>query len=1436
MLALVGGFVPERKKRKAGTSRKGKKRPGVGTRMKSSAHGKAPEKSMDYFETVTSTMREPLLVLDAGFRVVSANKAFYDAYGVKREDVEGKAIFELGDRVWDLPMLRERLGEVLAEGRILDGFLVEHDFPMIGRRAMLVNARPMAEEAGHFDRIVLTFNDVTELKRAEEEVTSLSRFPAENPSPVMRISQEGKILYSNAASSLILNEWQCEIGQSAPESWRQLVADVFGSGTKREFEKEYGGRTFLFMLVPTGEAGYVNVYGRDITERRKAEEALRMSEERFRFALENSPIVVATLDRDLRYTWVHNPLGGFAPEEVLGKKVGVSTDPDTTEKMRKSLENVLTTGESVSWETKIKGKTGDMFLDSHAEPLRNAKGEVTGIAIISIDITERKKAEDELRKARDELEVRVHERTRELSMASEKLQASSLYVRSLIEASLDPLVTINVKGKITDVNRATEEATGFPREQLIGSDFSDYFTDPEKARKGYQRVFTEGFVRDYPLAIRHRSGKIADVLYNATVYTNEKGETQGVFAAARDITERKHAEEELIRLSSAVKMSTESIVISDLDGRILDANEAAIRGYGANDRSDLIGKSSFDLIAPEDREKALEGLKEVLEKGYVTNREYNLVIKDGSTIPVEMSVSIIKDAGGKPTGLVGISRNITERKRSEESVKAERKRFIDVMEKLPAYLILLTPDYHVSYANRFFRERFGESGGRRCFEYLFGRSEACENCETYKTLEKMAPLEWEWTGPDGRNYYIYDSPFTDVDGSTLILEVGIDITERKKVEEALKKAHDELELRIDERTMELKEASEALQESEIDLNRAQAVARTGSWRLDVQRNRLLWSDETYNMFGVPKGTPLTYEAFLGNVHPDDREYVDRKWQAAIRGEPYDIEHRIVVNGETKWVREKAELESDHNGKLLGGFGTVQDITERKQIETALKETSEYLDSLLNYANAPIIVWDPEFKITKFNHAFEHMSGYKVDDVLGKHLSVLFPEKTREESLTEIQHTLAGEQWEGQEIPILRKDGNLRTVLWNSANIHAADGKTLVATIAQGQDITERKLLEEKLFQSERKYRSLYETSMDGIASADMEGRITECNDAYAQMLGYSKDELKALSYIQLTPEKWHQMEQEITREQVTKRGHSDLYEKELIRKDGSIVPVSIRVWLVRDEKWAPIGMWAIVRDVTRRKHLENELKRYSEHLEHLVDERTKKLKDAERLAAIGETAAMVGHDIRSPLQTVEGAIYLAKEEIKALPSRTQEISNIEEMLNSIHEETTYVNKIVSDLQDYARPLEPQLEEIDTKQLINGALATVHIPSTVEVAVTVEQNCCNMIVDPTMMKRILANLITNALQAMPDEGKLTIAAIKKQDEVHISVRDTGQGIPEENRAKIFQPLFSTKAKGQGFGLAVVKRLVEAHNGTITFNTEVGKGTAFTVVIPLAKEAS
>src|SRR5271154_799762 len=174
--------------------------------------------------------------------------------------------------------------------------------------------------------------------------------------------------------------------------------------------------------------------------------------------------------------------------------------------------------------------------------------------------------------------------------AQEALRQANACNRSLLEASLDPLVTIGPDGKITDANAATEAVTGCGRATLIGTDFSDYFIDPEKARAGYQQVFREGFVRDYPLELRHRDGRIASVLYNASVYRDEKGNVVGIFAAARDITKRKRAEEALRqseqRFTSMVEAVRDyAIILLELDGRVASWNKGAerIKGYRAEE-------------------------------------------------------------------------------------------------------------------------------------------------------------------------------------------------------------------------------------------------------------------------------------------------------------------------------------------------------------------------------------------------------------------------------------------------------------------------------------------------------------------------------------------------------------------------------------------------------------------------------------------------------------------------------------------------------------------------------------------------------------------------------------------------------------------------------------------------------------------------------------
>jgi len=258
--------------------------------------------------------------------------------------------------------------------------------------------------------------------------------------------------------------------------------------------------------------------------------------------------------------------------------------------------------------------------------------------------------------------------------AQEALRQANAYNRSLLEASLDPLVTIGPDGKITDVNAATEAVTGCARATLIGTDFSDYFTDPEGARAGYQQVFREGFVRDYPLELRHRDGRITSVLYNASVYRDENGNVVGIFAAARDITMRKHAEEALRlseqRFSSMLEAVRDyAIIFLELDGRVASWNKGAerIKGYRAEE---IVGQHFSRFYRPADiaNGKPDRELQIATSEGRFEDEDWR-IRKDGSAFWANVVVSALREASGKVNGFVKITRDLTARKQAEDEIK-----------------------------------------------------------------------------------------------------------------------------------------------------------------------------------------------------------------------------------------------------------------------------------------------------------------------------------------------------------------------------------------------------------------------------------------------------------------------------------------------------------------------------------------------------------------------------------------------------------------------------------------------------------------------------------------------------------------------------------------------------------------------------------------------
>jgi PAS domain S-box-containing protein len=270
--------------------------------------------------------------------------------------------------------------------------------------------------------------------------------------------------------------------------------------------------------------------------------------------------------------------------------------------------------------------------------------------------------------------------------------------------------------------------------------------------------------------------------------------------------------------------------------------------------------------------------------------------------------------------------------------------------------------------------------------------------------------------------------------------------------------------------------------------------------------------------------------------------------------------------------------------------------------------------------------------------------------------------------------------------------------------------------------------------------------------------------------------------------------------------------------------------LLQQRKRARFMMNTISRETQKPSIFEISLYPSEQGVIVVVEDKTEEEK-TKRLSAIGATASMVGHDIRNPLQAIVGEIYLLKEYFESIP-QSEIKKEVAESLDSIEANVNYINKIVSDLQDYSRTINPEYSDFNLKDLIDAILKSVSQQNNLDILVNLDPSF-TITSDRSMARRILTNLIVNSIQAMPNGGKISLQSFRDGGNILIVVEDNGVGIPDANKPKLFSPMFTTKAKGQGLGLAVVKRLVEALNGTITFESQEGKGTKFVIALPIDK---
>ncbi len=398
--------------------------------------------------------------------------------------------------------------------------------------------------------------------------------------------------------------------------------------------------------------------------------------------------------------------------------------------------------------------------------------------------------------------------------------------------------------------------------------------------------------------------------------------------------------------------------------------------------------------------------------------------------------------------------------------------------------------------------------------------------------------------------------------------------------------------------------------------------------------------------------------------------------------------------------------------------------------------------------------------------------------------------------------------------LICKDGSEVPIDDSGAPIRDKDGK-ITGVVLIFRDITERKKTEEALRENEQLYHTVFDNSQDGFQLIELiydkngkpiDHKFLKVNHAYETIIGVKADDILDKTARHISPNvepHWLDVPDRVAKTGMSE--HVELYNKDIGK------------WLdCFYFLYSKNVVGTLFRDITARKKLE------------------KQLQDSERLAAIGATAGMVGHDIRNPLQAITGDLYLAKTELSSLPENEIKANTLDS-LAEIEKNIDYINKIVADLQDYARPLNPRAQEANIKSVFNEILVKNGVPKNIKVTLEVEGKAERIMADPDYLKRIAANLTLNAVQAMPEGGKLTIHAYvdKATNDILITVNDTGVGIPEDIKPRLFTPMMTTKSKGQGFGLAVVKRMTEGLGGTVTFESTEGKGTTFIVRLPPPK---
>jgi PAS domain S-box-containing protein len=502
-----------------------------------------------------------------------------------------------------------------------------------------------------------------------------------------------------------------------------------------------------------------------------------------------------------------------------------------------------------------------------------------------------------------------------------------------------------------------------------------------------------------------------------------------------------------------------------------------------------------------------------------------------------------------------------------------------------------------------------------------------------------------------------------------------------------------------------------------------------------------------------------------------------------------------VKSEKKWDKDDAALL-----KIAGEIFANAIVNER--IRKDLMESEARFRSV--YENNPdaIFIKDRSLHYSFVNPGTEKLFKLEAKEILGKNDNDL----GIKDEFASFKTDLAALRGEIKSEEILFADRTYHVIKFPLRYEDA----TIFGICGIARDITERKKIEDAHRESEIKYRQLYESSRDGYVFINNLGYIVESNAAFRRMVGYNSTELKEMTYFDITPIKWHIMEEKIIREQILKRGYSDVYEKEYVKKDGSIIPIELRVYLVQTSKREMQGLWAFVRNISEKKEMQRQLLR------------------AEYLSGLEQFAAGVAHEIKNPTAAVRSIAQYNRQNYSHIGKEfTDDMDMIIDTIDLVSSKIDLFSK-------FTKPASNKFVVADLISSIKNVTELVKNKcqsQNVKLRFSYEKNVPQVRIDEDNFKSILMNLIYNSLEAMPSGGEIEIKVNRENNKIKIEVVDTGEGMTEQQLNDAFRPFFTTKKTGDGMGLPLVYQYLKLHNADINIESEVSIGTRVIIDFPV-----